>query len=79
MILTTAVVLRASEFTPNQGEFKLRVLKSIPLDLLPQATELGLRSGFGDDTLRIGQGKAFCDGALGPQTAAMLAPYEDDR
>ena len=60
----------------QRGELKLRVLKSIPLENLPQAVELGLRSGFGDDTLRIGHVKAFADGALGPQTAAMLQPYE---
>ncbi len=58
------------------GELKLRVLKSIPLEDLPQAVGLGLRSGFGDDMLRIGQVKAFMDGALGPQTAAMFSPYE---
>jgi predicted amidohydrolase YtcJ len=58
------------------GELKLRVLKSLPLDDLPQAVGLGLRSGFGDDMLRIGNVKGFMDGALGPQTAAMLAPYE---
>ncbi len=59
-----------------QGDLRLRVIKSIPLDLLPQAVELGLRTGFGDDFLRIGAVKAFSDGALGPQTAAMLQSYE---
>ncbi len=58
------------------GELNLRVLKSIPLEDLPLAAGLGLRQGFGDDLLRIGSVKAFMDGALGPQTAAMLAPYE---
>jgi hypothetical protein len=58
------------------GALKLRVLKSIPLEDLPLAVDLGLRSGFGDDMLRIGPVKAFTDGALGPQTAAMLAPFE---
>jgi len=58
------------------GELKLRVLKSIPLEDLPHAAGLGLRSGFGDDWLRIGGVKAFADGALGPRTAAMLQPYE---
>jgi hypothetical protein len=60
------------------GELGLRVVKSIPLELLPQAAELGLRSGFGDDWLRIGSVKAFADGALGPRTAAMLQPYEGE-
>ena len=59
-------------------ELKLRVLKSLPLEELEQALALGLSSGFGDDMLRIGSIKAFADGALGPQTAAMLQPYEND-
>jgi hypothetical protein len=58
------------------GELRLRVVKGIPLDDLPHAAALGLRSGFGNDFLRIGSVKAFADGALGPQTAAMLQPYE---
>jgi predicted amidohydrolase YtcJ len=60
-----------------RGELKLRVVKGIPLYKMAQAVELGLRSGFGDDLLRIGSVKAFADGALGPQTAAMLQPYEN--
>ncbi len=60
------------------GKLRLRVVKSIPLDLLPQAAALGLRSGFGSQFLRIGSVKLFADGALGPHTAAMLQPYEGD-
>jgi hypothetical protein len=62
----------------QRGKLKLRVLKSIPLEDLPAAAALGLRSGFGDDFLRIGGVKAFADGALGPQTAAMIQPYAND-
>ena len=58
-----------------EGVFKLRVTKSIPLEELDHAVELGLRSGFGDDWLRIGSVKVFMDGALGPRTAAMFQPY----
>jgi predicted amidohydrolase YtcJ len=57
-------------------KLKLRVIKSIPIESLSLATELGLQTGFGDDMLRIGSIKAFADGALGPRTAAMLQPYE---
>ncbi|MBU0512295.1 MAG: amidohydrolase [Chloroflexi bacterium] len=60
-----------------EGDLRLRVIKSIPLEALPQAAELGLRGGFGDDWLRIGSVKAFADGALGPHTAALLQPYEN--
>ncbi len=54
------------------------MLKGIPLEDLQPAVDVGLRSGFGDDFLRIGGVKLFSDGALGPQTAAMLQPYEAD-
>ncbi len=62
----------------QQEELPLRVVKSIPLEDLPLAAALGLRTGFGDDFLRIGGIKAFADGALGPRTAAMLQPYEGE-
>jgi predicted amidohydrolase YtcJ len=51
-----------------RGQLRLRVLKSIPFELMVQAVELGLQSGFGDDFLRIGSIKLFADGALGPHT-----------
>jgi predicted amidohydrolase YtcJ len=59
-------------------ELKLRVVKSIPLENLHHSIELGLRSGFGDEMLRIGSVKLFADGALGPHTAAMFQAYDDD-
>ena len=58
-----------------QHKLKLRVLKNIPVELLNEAHALGLRGGFGNDTLRIGNVKVFMDGALGPHTAAMFQPY----
>ena len=65
-----------------QGKLKLRVLKNLPVELLDEAHALGLRGGFGDDMLRVGNIKVFMDGALGPHTAAMFQPYigeEDNR
>lgn len=62
----------------QKGSLGIRVIKSIPLDSLPEAIAIGLRSGYGDDMLRIGNVKAFADGALGPHTAAMLQPYEGE-
>jgi predicted amidohydrolase YtcJ len=65
-----------------RGRLKLRVLKNLPVELLDQAFELGLRGGFGNDMLRVGNIKVFMDGALGPHTAAMFQPYigeEDNR
>jgi hypothetical protein len=68
----------ALQILRQRDELSLRVVKSIPLQDLPFAAELGLRSGFGDDYLRIGSIKAFADGALGPRTAAMLQPYNGE-
>lgn len=53
----------------------LRVIKNLPGELMEEAIALGLRSGFGDDCLRLGSLKFFADGALGPRTAAMFEPY----
>ena len=62
----------------ERGRLGIRVLKSIPLEALEAASALGLRSGFGDGWLRIGAIKVFADGALGPRTAAMLSPYQEE-
>jgi predicted amidohydrolase YtcJ len=70
--------LQALRLLHESGRLELRVLKSVPLELLPQAQALNLRSGAGDDRLRIGSLKLFADGALGPHTAAMFAGYVDD-
>jgi predicted amidohydrolase YtcJ len=59
----------------DERQLGIRVLKNIPHSQLDHAIELGLRSGFGNDWLRIGNIKIFADGALGPQTAAMINPY----
>jgi predicted amidohydrolase YtcJ len=56
----------------ESGELTLRVWQSIPADRLPYLRELGLRSGFGDDLLRVGYLKAFMDGTLGSATARLL-------
>lgn len=68
----------ALQLLHGRGLLRLRVLKSIPHEHLQLAAGLGLRSGFGDDFLRIGGLKLFTDGALGPRTAAMIRPYENE-
>jgi hypothetical protein len=61
-----------------KGKLKLRVCKNIPVESVEQANDLGLRTGFGNEMLWIGSVKAFMDGALGPRTAAMIEPYENE-
>jgi hypothetical protein len=50
----------------------VRVWQSVPYERLPELETVGLRSGIGDDYLRIGYLKVFMDGTLGSQTAWML-------
>lgn len=59
------------------GELTLRAWVSIPVKRLSEAIALGLRTGFGDEYLRVGHIKLFADGSQGARTAWMLEPYED--
>jgi predicted amidohydrolase YtcJ len=66
----------AAEDLDREGRLGLRLVQSIPVAQLDAAIELGLRSGFGSDRLRIGPVKMFADGTLGSSTALLEAPYE---
>jgi hypothetical protein len=69
---------KALQILREKKALTLRVTKNLPVTLLENAIELGLRSGFGDDFLRIGGVKIFADGALGSRSAAMFAPYNGE-
>jgi predicted amidohydrolase YtcJ len=56
----------------EEGSLNLRVWQSIPADQVDELADLHVRSGFGDDLVRIGYLKTFMDGTLGSQTARML-------
>jgi predicted amidohydrolase YtcJ len=60
------------------GQLHLRILKAIPSEDHEKALTTGCTSGVGDSLVHVGPYKFFMDGALGPHTAAMIAPYEDD-
>jgi predicted amidohydrolase YtcJ len=51
---------------------RLRVWQSLPHERVGELAELGVRSGLGDDWLRVGYLKAFMDGTLGSRTALRL-------
>jgi predicted amidohydrolase YtcJ len=68
----------ALQLLKERGQLGLRVVKQIKVRHLPDAIGVGLRSGFGDDWLRIGNIKVFLDGALGPRTASMIEPYDGE-
>lgn len=70
------ICMDALQLLRGRGRLNMRVVKQINVDWIENAYELGIRSGFGDDWIRFGGLKIFADGALGPQTAAMVEPYE---
>ena len=68
---------RAYQCLQAAGKLALRLWMGIPGERLDEAIALGLRTGFGDDRLRVGHVKFFADGGQGARTAWMLEPYED--
>lgn len=70
--LSALIILR------ERGDLRLRAVKQINKAFLDSALHMGLRYGFGDDWLRLGNLKIFADGAIGPHTAAMLAAYDGE-
>ncbi len=69
---------KSLQILDHEQKLKIRVLKSIPFESITTAIGLGLRSGFGNQHLRLGSIKLFADGALGPRTAAMFQPYQGE-
>jgi predicted amidohydrolase YtcJ len=47
-------------------------------DDLVAGLDLGIKTGFGDDWLRLGAVKIFADGSLVGRTAALIDPYHGD-
>lgn len=77
------VELEAYQRAREQGRLPLRVELMVTSDVLHPVTELGLgldlgiRTGLGDDWLRVGPVKVFSDGSLIGHTAAMSRPFCD--
>jgi predicted amidohydrolase YtcJ len=57
-------------------QLKLRVRLNIEVHYLDQLIALGLRTGFGDELLKLGAIKFFADGSLGARNAALREPYQ---
>jgi hypothetical protein len=61
----------------SAGRMPLRIYLGIPISVLEPLTSLGLRTGFGNDMVKIGFVKILVDGSLGGHTAALEKPYSD--
>jgi predicted amidohydrolase YtcJ len=69
---------RAYQSLLNHSALDIRMWMNLPLEKLDEAIALGLRTGFGNDRLRVGHVKMFSDGSQGARTAWMLQNYEDE-
>ncbi len=61
----------------NRLPFRAHLMMMIDETLDP-LEQLGIRTGFGDEWLRIGPAKLFSDGSIGGHTARMREPYEGE-
>jgi len=72
-----ATALRAWQKLNEASALDLRTWVTIPGERIDEAIALGLRTGMGDDRLRLGHLKYFADGGMGARTAWMIDPYLD--
>jgi predicted amidohydrolase YtcJ len=68
----------AAQALDLRGELPFRLLLSVPARRLEAAGTMELRSGWGNERLRVGPVKFFADGTLGSGTALLEEEYDDD-
>jgi len=72
-----ARALQAFQWLDQSNRLDLRCWVSLPGHELDQVIALGLRTGFGNERLRLGHVKFFSDGGMGARTAWLIDPYLD--
>jgi len=77
-LLRDSSYVEALQEAQATGRLGVRVYMGIAVDLLDSLIGLGIKTGFGNDWLKIGCVKILLDGSLGGRTAALKEPYADD-
>ncbi len=67
--------LRVYQQARDEGDLPLRVYLLMYRDHFPALRDAGIRSGLGDERLRIGGIKMVADGAIATRTAYLSQPY----
>jgi len=70
--------LRAYQTAFDKGYLKTRAYIMLNDTVHKHSYDLGVRTGFGNDMIKIGATKLLMDGSLGAHTAALFEPYTDD-
>jgi predicted amidohydrolase YtcJ len=73
--LVSAQTLETYQEAFKSGDLKLRVYMLISVEYLPHLQALRLRTGFGNEWLKIGGVKILADGAIAGRTAYLSEPY----
>lgn len=85
----TPIELSAYQTARDEGHLNVRVTAMVAQESLHhvdhhaddhagRTLDLGVRTGFGDDWIRIGNTKVFADGSLIGRTCAMFEPFAND-
>jgi len=72
-----ASAFQTFQMLDHDGRLDLRCWVTFPGHHLDKVIDLGLRTGFGNDRLRVGHLKFFSDGGMGARTAWLIDPYLD--
>ena len=71
----TPDALRAYQDARDAGELGLRIYCFQIYDALDEMIAAGIRTGLGDDHVRVGAVKLVCDGSISERTARLSRPY----
>lgn len=67
--------LRAYQEARDTGELSFRVYCLIGYQFIDQMLAAGIRTGLGDEWVRVGAMKMLCDGSISERTARLSQPY----
>src|SRR5882672_7714897 len=68
--------LRAYQDARDSGDLLYRAYCFINYRFIDAMIEAGVRTGFGDEWVRVGAMKLVCDGSISERTARLSVPYE---
>jgi predicted amidohydrolase YtcJ len=68
--------LRAYQDARDSGDLLYRAYCFINYRFIDSMIEAGVRTGLGDDWVRVGAMKLVCDGSISERTARLSVPYE---
>ena len=69
--------LRAYQDASAAGELSVRVYSIMSVGCLDRMLAAGVRTGFGDEWVRVGGVKMYADGSISERTARLSQPYVD--